>query len=256
MVDEWFGWSFGFVGDSTGATVEPAIYDLNFKVTETCTGEYFGSPPPGITVDQYFAPQITEDKLKEMIWEEEGAPEPLVILSDGSAVSLSSKSLNFDQFLTKETLEEEYGLARSSSGPPEDKLNWVMLVIPFALGLVLVVTVGVVCYLCRRNRVMVEMQTAEMQRQIDQAEQEGVKVPDDLKKSVRARSSTLKAFMVEDDLKKSARATFEEADDGKLARNTKIRRGIDNIEKARQSIETNPPTELLQGRMEEVPAEP
>ena len=51
VVDEWFGWSFGFVGDSTGATVEPAIYDLNFQVTETCTGEYFGSPPPGITVD-------------------------------------------------------------------------------------------------------------------------------------------------------------------------------------------------------------
>lgn len=94
-----WGTTFGFNDKITYADDQhPAVYSFLFNVTDKCTAVYF-DPSQMSTAKIMLFTNVNEAAFEDRIKKEEAAPEPLVILADGSSVTLSSVSLKFSSFI-------------------------------------------------------------------------------------------------------------------------------------------------------------
>ena len=92
-----WGWTFGFK-DQMPDDQHPAVYSFLFNVTDKCTALYF-DPSQIVNAKIMLFTNVDEATFEERMKKEEAAPEPLVILADGSSVTLSSVSLKFSSFI-------------------------------------------------------------------------------------------------------------------------------------------------------------
>jgi len=195
------GWAFDFFEDAvetvTGAN-DPAKYNLVIDVEEKCTSVVattFGAA--WIDTMLKFRTSDTEI-IQRKIDEEEFDPAPLLILADGSAVTLTSQSVDYKvfkseaSFIDKKLAGDDFADSKvwfesklSLSSDYEFPL-WQVLAGSFAL-LVVIILVVVFCVICRKNKVDHERDQEDLAMEIAQAEREGIEVPDSLKKGMTTK---------------------------------------------------------------------
>ena len=85
---------------------------MKFEVKEECVTDNFDEQAVDAVIDfkRYNLMTLPPNYIEQRITEEEKAPQPLLILSDGSTVSLESQNLKFSSFVSQEDIDAQYEL--------------------------------------------------------------------------------------------------------------------------------------------------
>ena len=92
---------------------------------------------------------VDDATLEERIKKEEAAPEPLIILADGSSVTLSSVSLELSSFIEPEDLAVNFSIVKTKPREEvkiESGVVWWYIALPVLVVVLVVVAMGIVFY--------------------------------------------------------------------------------------------------------------